>query len=211
MAKPMVTVTIELIRRHASLREHSIRVTIMLSTVEARFADRATVLRLARESLEGFAPEKDESDRRGFSELSVSHQKRGVAESVVVGIEGTVVWPRRPSDEQIERLRATLVGGEYRVAIRERRECAEPGCAIDAPVDWHQASSVPPTWFSSRLCGRHGYRSCSGCASTYLLTSTNCDGQGPSVHCQVCGLILMEWGSTKVWQAELVTRGPPVS
>jgi hypothetical protein len=39
------------------------------------------------------------------------------------------------------------------------------------------------------------------------MTSTNSDGQAPSVHCTVCGAIMVEWGSSKLWVLELMTRG----
>ena len=38
------------------------------------------------------------------------------------------------------------------------------------------------------------------------MTSANAGGQAPSIHCEVCKAILVEWGGTKVWTAELVTR-----
>jgi len=31
-------------------------------------------------------------------------------------------------------------------------------------------------------------------------------GQAPAVHCEVCGQVLIEWGSSKVWIAQLVAR-----
>jgi hypothetical protein len=40
-----------------------------------------------------------------------------------------------------------------------------------------------------------------------VMSSANASGQAPSIHCEVCGMILVEWGGTKVWTVELVTRG----
>jgi hypothetical protein len=74
-------------------------------------------------------------------------------------------------------------------------------------VGWNRSSDVPPTWYSQRICGKHNYRTCTKCKSVYVLTSTNAAGQAPSVHCEVCGAVIIEWGSSKVWKAELVTRG----
>ena len=39
-----------------------------------------------------------------------------------------------------------------------------------------------------------------------FLASTNAAGQAPAVHCEVCGQVLIEWGSSKVWIAQLVAK-----
>jgi hypothetical protein len=38
------------------------------------------------------------------------------------------------------------------------------------------------------------------------MSSTNSSEKAPSLHCELCGAILVEWGSTKVWQAELISK-----
>src|SRR5437868_6594286 len=50
------------------------------------------------------------------------------------------------------------------------------------------------------------YVICAMGGSLYRMSSTNSVGQAPSVHCGVCGGVLIEWGSSKVWSAELVHR-----
>ena len=39
------------------------------------------------------------------------------------------------------------------------------------------------------------------------MSSANVSGQATAVHCEVCGGVLVEWGASKVWTAELVRRG----
>ena len=75
-------------------------------------------------------------------------------------------------------------------------------------VDWNRPNRrTSPAGTASRSAGKHNYRMCGKCKSTYVLTSTNAAGQGPSVHCEVCGEVMIEWGSSKIWSAELLTRG----
>jgi hypothetical protein len=133
----------------------------------------------------------------------------GAVTSVVIGVEGSVVQPGRPDDDSVADLQAILLAAGYRVAVREKRVCSEPACKIEALIDWNQATA-PPGWHDAHVCGRHNYRTCASCKSVFTLTSSNFVGQAPSLHCEVCGHILIEWGRSKLWIAELVTSGAPV-
>ena len=197
-------------RRTDGAREHLVKVAIELNATDERFSDKAVVTATARRALNAYAPGEGQCDPREFREITASSRgKAGTLVTVVVGVECTVTLPDRPTDESIEMLRATLLGEGYRVTVKERRECLESAaCSTDAMVVWKQVEDVPTGWFSSLVCGRHDYRRCAKCKSVYRLTSTNTARQAPSVHCEVCGIILVEWGSSKVWNAELVTRGP---
>jgi hypothetical protein len=205
-SKPTATLTIEPTgMRPAAGREHSIHLILSLSANDAKHGDKAHVTRVARSVLAGF---QSETDMR-FCELSAARRsaKPGAPGAVVTGIEGFSVWQGRPSDQSVEGVRAALVAEGYRVSVREKRECAEPGCKAFVQIGWGQQQDVPPRWYSSTICGDHNYRTCARCKSAYLLTSTNAAGQAPSVHCEVCGLVLVEWGASKIWTATLVTRG----
>jgi hypothetical protein len=209
--KPNATATIEPMgQRGSSPREHLIKVVISITGMEGKYADKAFVGELARRSLGDFPPGEGERDRREYGDVSASSRagKGGTVASVVVGVEGSVIWRGRPTDTSVETLRAALLGEGYRTDIRERRECGEAGCMTSAMVEWNKPLIVPAGWYSNELCGGHNYRTCRSCKSIYRLTATNNAGQAPSVHCEVCGGVLVEWGSSKVWTAELVKRGP---
>jgi hypothetical protein len=206
--RPQATATVDPVGpRSASSREHVIKVVLELSQGKPD-ASLEQTRALAHKAFEGFAPAPGEVDRRTFNELSASRRgKGGVLNVAVVAVEAAVTWPERPSSEAIELVSATLTREGYRVSVRERRECSQPGCSSDAMIDWRQASGVPGAWFSASICGKHNFKQCAKCKSIYNLTSTNAAGQSPSVHCEVCGNVLIEWGSSKRWDAELVTRG----
>jgi hypothetical protein len=209
--KPTATATIEPVgRRTRDPRDHSIKVVLEFSAFEAKYADRGYVTEVARRSLAGFPPTNGELDRREFGEVSAASKvaKAGAAGGPVVGVEGSAIWRGRPGDELVEGLRAGLLSEGYRVALRERRECGKVECTVDALVEWNQPSSVPKGWHSNVVCGKHNYRECSRCKSLYVMTSISSAGPAPSVHCEVCGIILIEWGGSKIWSAELATRGP---
>ncbi len=209
-ARPTATATIEPVGTRASVpREHLIKVMIRLSGIDAKYADKGYVAGVARKSLESFPPAKGKPDRRSYVELSVS-SKIGKARSptnVVVGVEGSAPSHGRPRDDSVEGFCDALAGEGYRVEVHEKRECGEPGCATAAMMDWSRPAAVPSGWYSNVICGRHNYRTCSKCKSTYVLTSTNSVGHAPSVQCEVCGALMIGWGSSKIWVAELVTRG----
>jgi hypothetical protein len=208
-AKPTATATIEPMGPRTKVpRDHSIKVVVKLSARDAKYADKGYAAGVARMALRGFPPVQGAADRRGFGDLSepATRTRSGAPSSVVVAVEGSVVWSGRPEDDSIEGLRAALLGEGYRVDLRERRECSEPECSTFAMVAWNRPSDVPSHWYSSTVCGKHDYRACAKCKSVYVMTSTNAAGQAPSLHCEVCGDIMVGWGRSKIWSAELVTR-----
>ena len=208
--KPTATVLIEPIgSRTATPRPHAIHLSLTLSAIDATHADKGHVADVARRALASFAPPPGELDRRRFGDLTIAGRvaKTGVASLIVVGVEGALVWPDRPDAAAIDDMHALLVAAAYRVAVREKRECSEDGCTSEAAVDWHRGVEQPTGWYSAQICGKHNYRECGVCSSLYILDSTRANGQAPSVHCEVCGEILVEWGASKLWSAQLVTRG----
>jgi hypothetical protein len=186
--KPTATATITPMgRRVAALRDHLIELVVRLSEDKTKYADPNYVKGVLGEALGAFP-----SARWGPAGRS---------------IDASVALAGRPADDLVERLRRVLGDAGYRVVIRERRECAEPACSTGAMVDWNRLSQVPPGWFSNLICGTHHYRQCSRCNSTYEMSSTNSVDPAPSLHCEVCGVMMVEWGGSKIWQADLVTRG----
>jgi hypothetical protein len=164
---------------------------------------------IARSALEGFAPAAGEVDARNVSEMRASRRSaNGVVDVRSVGVEAEVRWPDRPTKESLELMRAALAGAGFRVLFKERRECSQPGCSSDAVTEWDRPDQVPSAWFSSITCGRHNFKQCVRCKSTYRLTSYSAAGQAPSVQCEVCGHVLIEWGGSKRWDVELITQGP---
>jgi hypothetical protein len=184
--------------RGAPGREHMIKIVLELGGTDAEQLDRDHVVARARRVLDACETRDVLASRRG---------KAGAVTTSVVAVEGHAVVSGRPGDAAIESLRAALLADGYRVSVRERRECSEPVCSTDALVAWNDAEHVPIGWFSSATCGRHSLRRCAGCASVYRLSSTNAAGQAPSVHCEVCGMVLVEWGGSKIWTAQLISRG----
>jgi hypothetical protein len=165
-------------------------------------------LALARRAFEAFAPTEGATDRRAFQELRASRRGAGgVVDSRIVGVEAKTTWPVRPEAAAMESLCAVLAAAGYRVALRERRVCSQRGCSSDALCDWQRVDAVPPGWFAADICGKHDLKACTRCRSVYTLISTNVAGQSPSVHCEVCSQVLVEWGGSKRWDAQLVKRG----
>jgi hypothetical protein len=186
--KPYATVTITPMgRRAAVVRDHLIEVVVKLTDDKTSEADPGYVARVVREALGAFSSALSGPNRRS--------------------IDSSVVWPGRPADDLVEQLRRVLTDAGYKLAVRERRECAEPACSTAGMADWNQLFQVPPGWFSNSICGTHHYRQCSSCHSTYRMSSTNTAEPAPSLHCEVCGVMMVEWGSSKIWAAELVTSG----
>lgn len=208
LAKPAATVTVEPTAARASaLREHAITLKLELGN-QRQLADKEHLLLVARRALDGFAPAAGESDRRRFGEVVATTTSRKTGpQTVVVAIEGSARCKGRPSDDVVTAVRDRVAREGYRVAVRETRACSAPECRVEAFVEWERADEVPRGWHSSTICGGHNYRTCARCKTIYALTSTNSVGPAPSVHCEVCGLVLVEWGSSKVWTAQLVTRG----
>src|SRR5262249_25958606 len=146
---------------------------------------------VAQRSLDGFQPAHDEPDRLQVVDMTLPSAtgRAGTSGRAVIGVECSAMSPGRPDGELVERLRAVLLAEGYRVAVREKRECAEPACTTEAVVDWYHPSEVPARWFSNAICDKHNYRSCARCESIYVMTNTNSVAQAPSVHCEVCGEI----------------------
>lgn len=210
-SRPKATVTIEPTgSRRDEPRDHSIHVRIDLAASDDRHSDREQVSDLARRALAVLSLGDGELHRPRVSDLQATRRasKAGAAPThVVVGVEGTSVSRGRPDAEAIERLQAVLVANGYRVAVLEKRECGEPGCTVHAMMEWGRSAEVPTRWHSREICSAHNYRTCTRCKSTYSMTSVNSAGQAPSVHCEVCGLVIIEWGSSKIWTVSLVKRG----
>jgi hypothetical protein len=209
--RPRATVTIEPIGwRSDSPRDHSIQMTLDFGTAAERHADRNHVAAVAREALAGFSPDAGAPDARRVSDVVATRRtmKSGtpVTTRTVVGIEAATVSPGRPSVSAVAALRRILEGDGYRVAVQEKRECAEAGCNAHAVLEWDRSSEIPPRWHSTTTCGGHNLRVCPGCQATYALSSVNAAGQAPSVHCEVCGQVIVEWGGSKIWTATLVKK-----
>jgi hypothetical protein len=186
-------------------RSHSIALTIRLGVVDPKHPDDGSLAIIARKSLEAALPPRDASHHPETSVVEISNMLSRT--KVVVGVEGSLVWPGRPDSESVDRLRAVLSAARYSVTLRERRECSEAACSSDALVEWNHPSEQPAGWYNNRVCGKHSYRACGKCDSLYVMSSISSVGQAPSVHCAVCGEIMVEWGSSKTWSAELLTRG----
>jgi hypothetical protein len=212
VSKPIATATIEPMgSRTTQPRSHLIKIVLPFSPLDPKFAEKGYVASVARKALAGFAPASGEPDRRAFGDVSVASKgKAGVVGSVVVGVEGTAIWPERPDDAAVEHLQTALLEEGYRVIVRAKRECAEDGCLSGELVEWDRPSIVPSGWYSDLICGRHNYRTCAACKSVFVFTSVNAPGQAPSVPCEVCGAVLVEWGGSKLWDVELITRGEAV-
>lgn len=209
-ARPTAAATVELRGLRSKVpRDHLVKLTIDLRSSDGKHADAPYTLGVARKALGGFSPVGDQPDRRQFDPIAAKIHKPG-AVAAIIGVEASVIWAGRPGDDSIQELRAALNAEGYKVTVRETRECSEADCSSDALVDWNRPLQVPPGWYSSLICGKHDYKSCSRCKSIYLMTCTNSSGQSPSLRCEVCGMMIIEWGSTKLWSAQLVTRGDSV-
>jgi hypothetical protein len=192
-------------RREVVPREHVINVTLDVVDGDPA-ADRAHATEMLRRCFGALG----EPSQQAFRERSIARRgKGGTTTEIVVSVEGSAVERGRPAHDAVESMRAALAAAGYRVSLRERRECAESGCSSDAMMTWAQPDAQPPGWFTGAVCGRHGYRTCPGCQSVFRLESEASIGPAPSLHCEVCGGVLVEWGSSKQWVAELITPGTP--
>jgi hypothetical protein len=197
LGRPNTSVFIEPISaRGREPRQYAVRMTIDLTSLETKFADRAWIASVVRTALAGFqAP---------ISAAIVDIV--GKTGSKPVGVEGAIVCGAPPDSASVDAMREVLTTAGYNVAVRELRECTDLACTTTAMVDRAQAQVVPAGWYSALICGKHGYTACSSCASVYIMSCTNAAGQAPSVRCDVCGAIMIEWGGTKLWNAELISR-----
>jgi hypothetical protein len=141
------------------------------------------------------------------------HELRGrpardpAAPTQVSGAEGAVVCADWPARAMTTRIVLQLIENGYVVSSAARRACAEPGCTAEVALPWSHRDERPRDWYTERICGRHNYRACVGCGSVFRLVSSNATGPAPSVPCPICQVLLVEWGGTKHWEAELVSRG----
>lgn len=161
---------------------------------------------LTRSALNGLSSDPDAHDRTTVRAVSRNGKvgKDGTVPTILVAYEAELFCAGMPSNGAIERVRAKLAEAGYRLTAQERRVCNEPGCRADANVDWGAPNQRPQGWYDEQICGRHNYRSCAGCGSVYRLHSEAASGPAPSLHCKVCGAVMIEWGSSKQWDAELL-------
>ena len=172
-------------------RQYQIRFTLEVDGLPA--SDKPHVLEIAKAALEPLAA--TDGSECHFGELSIKTK--------ATAIEARVAVAEPPSENAIQHLRATLSTAGFVVTITEARECDE--CMALVMVPWNQVAP-PPGWHSSSICGKHQYKSCASCCSVYLMSSTNAGGPAPSLKCTVCDAVMIEWGGTKLWFAELVSR-----
>ncbi len=199
-AKPTASAMIEPCGpRTGHARRYTLRVVLRFGGDEPKFADRNWVRGIVESALDGASAQLDH-ETPAFTDVL------GKMEGAVLGIEGTLDCAAKPDAAVIDELRRLLGAAGYGLAARELRECEDPGCTSTATIDCARPSDLPPGWFDAHVCGRHGYKRCTTCASTYVMSCENTSTAAPSVHCSVCGEILIEWGSTKHWTAELVRR-----
>jgi hypothetical protein len=173
-------------------RQYQVRFTLEVDGLPA--SERPLVLDVAKIALEPLAATAGSESHYG--ELSIKTK--------ATAIEARIAVSDSPSESAIQHLRATLSASGFVVTVTAQRECDE--CMASVMVPWHQAASAPPGWHSSSICGKHQYKSCASCGSVYLMSSSNAGGPAPSLKCTVCDAVMIEWGGTKLWFAELVSR-----
>jgi hypothetical protein len=207
MQSPVATATIEALGVPTrAARRHLIKVALRVSGMDSKYADKEYLADLARRALACFPCASGEPDRRLLTDMSApsSYTKPVSGGPGLTGVECSTVWPERPDADSLGRLRAVLLAEGYRVAVQEKRVCCEPSCTTEAMLGWPRLSEVPTCWYSNLICGLHNYRACAKCSSTYIMTSASAVGQAPSVRCEVCGEILVAWGSSKTWSVKRV-------
>jgi hypothetical protein len=196
--RPTAAATIEPVGpRTSAPRAHAVRLYLPLSSFEERLADRRAVLGFAEAALRAL----DGDGAPSYFDV-LSREK-------LVAIDAASSLTDAPSADAIERMRQALADVGYRVSMRALRECIDGGCTTALMADPAHLDAVPSGWHSATVCGKHGYRSCGGCGSLYVMTSDPAHGPAEAVHCEVCAGVLVEWGASKSWTAELVTRGRP--
>jgi hypothetical protein len=176
-------------------RAHAVRLLLPLSSFVPALADRHAVLRFAEAAL------------RALDERSTPEYFDVTAREKIVAIDAAATLTEAPSATAIERMRQSLVDAGYHFTVRAVRECAHAGCTTATPGDPARGDAIPRGWHSAAVCGKHGYRSCGGCDSLYLMTADAVAGPAAALHCAVCATVLVEWGGSKTWTAELVSRG----
>ena len=198
--KPAASATLEpLGPRGLATRRHAVHLELWFHDRAPNFTDREWVVGVAGSAMAAVPGAADVEPVR-FTDV------RGRSETRAVGVECRVVYESKPAAASIEQLRHVLSTAGYAVQARELRECTVAGCTATALVDHARSLDAPDGWFASDICGRHGYTLCAHCGSIYAMSSSNAIGAAPSVHCEVCSEILVAWGTTKLWTAELVRR-----
>ena len=170
-------------------RQYQVRFTLELDAA----AEKIAVMAVANAAM---APLAALGAECAFGELAIKTK--------TTSIEARAALPSAPSEALISELRTALSSAGYTVVISELRECDE--CLASVMVPWTQTPTPPPGWHAVAICGKHQYKSCGECGSVYVMSSSNSSGPAPSLHCEVCNTIMVEWGGTKLWFAELVTR-----
>jgi hypothetical protein len=186
--------------RQRNPREHAVRLKINFATLEKKFGDRSWIVDVLHSALAGFPSLTGQPDSATVGDIV------GKMGNKVVGVEGSILCAGRPDSSAIVVLREALTTAGYNVVVRELRECSHASCTTSVMIDWARPHAVPAGWYEPLVCGRHGYKACSTCNSVYVMSSANAVGQAPSLHCEVCGAVMIEWGGSKIWNAELVTR-----
>jgi hypothetical protein len=195
--RPTASANIEPVElRGQEPRRYSARLRIEINRFGDKFADRGYVVGVADRALAELRADADTK----YTDVVGGKDK-------VIGIEAAALLGERPDVEAIGRMREALAEAGYNVLVLELRECTDSDCVASAPMDTARPNAAPIGWFSAETCGKHGYRACGACESVYVMSSANAGGQAPSIHCEVCGAVLVEWGGTKLWTAELLTRG----
>ena len=191
--RPTVVATIEPFAAGSSPPcVHAVRLYLPLSSFDERLADRRAVLALAADAL------------RAIGADGVAQYFDVLVRDKVAAIEATASLADAPTGEAVAGLRQALMSAGYRVTVRATRICADAGCTTTTTVE---PGTLPNGWHSAAVCGKHGYRSCGVCQSVYVMTSASTTGPAAAVHCEVCATVLVEWGASKSWTAELVARG----
>jgi hypothetical protein len=197
-AKPTASATIEPIGpRVGGARRCAVRLVLRFTDADPKFTDRPWIAELAGNALAALSAGA-EQEAPTFGDVLGKEGGRAL------GLEAYAVYKAKPPS--IDPLRQVLRAAGYEVDARELRECGEAGCTNNTVVDSARAAEVPAGWFGVEVCGRHGYKLCPACSSMYAMNCSNANSSAPSVHCEVCGGILVEWGGTKLWTAELVKR-----
>jgi hypothetical protein len=196
--KPTASATIEPIGpRVGGTRCCAVRLVLRFTDADPKFTNRRWMTELAGNALAALSA-ATEHEAPTFGDVLA---KDGGS---ALGLEAHAVYAAKPPS--VDPLRQVLRAAGYEVDAREVRECGEPGCSTSAVVESARAAEVPAGWFGAEVCGRHGYKLCPACSSTYAMSCSNANNSAPSVHCEVCGGILVEWGGTKLWTADLVKR-----
>ncbi len=196
-----------------SPRDYLIALEITLGRGESVEEELTRIGALAASSLRGVSPKGTASDGPVVRNLrSASFRgKDGAMHSSIWAVEAEVLCAGWPADDAIAAIRNELSAAGYLVTTEERRACAEVGCNEDAPVKSSRRDVRPQGWFNESVCGRHNFRACTSCHTVFRLVSESANGPAPSLHCSHCGVVMIEWGGTKVWEAQLVTKAAAMS